>query len=563
MANVGDTIQTPEIGYKRFNCMNSNISYIGTFTNDSDSNNLKYTEKLNDQVVFYFYGTKLLILDNKTTNRSNNIKIDIDGVVDTYNNRGTTTSNYNTCVYMKDGLERKVHKVIITNASTDTIRRMGLQNIDIDEDGYMVYCDTNGKLYYDVTPIMTSNNTPSPYIANTNSYESYRFDAYKAFDDSITTAWTTNDYVDIGWLSIGNTRDKIRISSIGILAPYNFSSVNALTCAFRNFKIEGSNDNSKWEFIKEFNTGDYEKDVMKIFNFNQLKSYNYFRIYEENKDKGVRKYICASEIKLLIDVNLPFYLIQDNDNGKIYNYNKENNQLVEVTDFSILNEATMNNTCIDDLNKVLPLLSTLSNNLTLLSNQNNVVNISGIKRDKTKSMICTLEPISMNKFATIHSITGDYTIKNDSDIRFIFSFDKGATWKTYDISSSAWNDVNVNIPIKLYENFSDTDKTNWNTARDTILSEGISVQDLGNVDFQSVKINKLMFAVAFNRTAYSNTCTLKGLNINYDGLETYTQLGCGSNLSSYEAKVTITGDEVGVTTSSNQDKILVTMTTNI
>ena len=560
MANVGDTIQTPEIGYKRFNCMNFNISYIGNFSYGDDS---QYTEKLNDQIVFYFYGTKLLILDNKTTNRSNNIKIDIDGVVDTYNNRGTTTGNYNTCVYMKDGLERKVHKVIITNASTDTTRRMGLQNIDIDEDGYMVYCDTNGKLYYDVTPIMTSNNTPSPYIANTNSSESYRFDAYKAFDDSITTAWTTNDYVDIGWLSIGNTREKIRISSIGILAPYNFSSVNALTCAFRNFKIEGSNDNSKWEFIKEFSTGDYEKDVMKIFNFNQLKSYNYFRIYEENQDRGVRKYICASEIKLLVDVNLPFYLIQNNDNGKIYNYDKENNQLVEVTDFSILKEETMNNTCIDDLNKVLPLLSTLSNNLTLLSNQNNVVNISGIKRDKTKSMICTLEPISMKKFATIHSITGDYTIKNDSDIRFIFSFDKGATWKTYDISSSAWNDVNVNIPIKLYENFSDTDKTNWNTARDTILSEGISVQDLGNVDFQSVKTNKLMFAVAFNRTAYSNTCTLKGLNINYDGLETYTQLGCGSNLSSYEAKVTITGDEVGVTTSSNQDKILVTMTTNI
>ena len=103
MANVGDTIQTPEIGYKRFNCMNFNISYIGTF---SYYDNSQYTENINDQIVFYFYGTKLLILDNKTTNRSNNIKIDIDGVVDTYNNRGTTTSNYNTCVYMKDGLEK-------------------------------------------------------------------------------------------------------------------------------------------------------------------------------------------------------------------------------------------------------------------------------------------------------------------------------------------------------------------------------------------------------------------------------------------------------------------------
>ena len=72
-----------------------------------------------------------------------------------------------------------------------------------------------------------------------------------------------------------------------------------------------------------------------------------------------------------------------------------------------------------------------------------------------------------------------------------------------------------------------------------------------------------MFAVAFNRPSYADTCTLKGLNINYDGLTTYIQLAVGSDLSKYEAKATITGDTVGVTTSSNQDKILVTMTTNI
>lgn len=72
-----------------------------------------------------------------------------------------------------------------------------------------------------------------------------------------------------------------------------------------------------------------------------------------------------------------------------------------------------------------------------------------------------------------------------------------------------------------------------------------------------------MFAVAFNRPTYSDTCTLKGLNINYDGLETYVQLACGSDLNKYEATISITGDSVEVKTASNQDKILVTMTTNI
>ena len=252
------------------------------------------------------------------------------------------------------------------------------------------------------------------------------------------------------------------------------------------------------------------------------------------------------------------YLIKENSIYK--NLSEDKSNLIEISSDDI-SSILENKNGIIDLNDIVPFIPTLSKNWSLISNKKNKISIQGIKSDK--EMITTLEPLNMRAYDVIHNITGDYVIENNGVIKFIFSFDKGSTWKTYDVNNSEWNDVNVDIPIRLYENFSDTDKTNWNTARDTILSDGISVQDLGNVDFQSVKTNKLMFAVAFNRTAYSNTCTLKGLNINYDGLETYTQLGCGSNLSSYEAKVTITGDEVGVTTSSNQDKILVTMTTNI
>ena len=248
-----------------------------------------------------------------------------------------------------------------------------------------------------------------------------------------------------------------------------------------------------------------------------------------------------------------------NDNGTYKNYDNTNNVLTNVTDIDkVFTDKT--GIKMSMLNKLIPHFSTLSKGWKLISNKNFELTVNGIKSNT--SMIATLEPISMKKFETIHKITGIYNITNGA-IKLIFSFDKGSTWKTYDVTNSKWNTVSVNIPIKLYENFTDEDKTNWNDATNIILSDGISVQNLGNVDFQSIKTDKLMFAVAFNKPSYADTCTLKGLNINYDGLTTYIQLAVGSDLSKYEAKATITGDTVGVTTSSNQDKILVTMTTNI
>ena len=231
------------------------------------------------------------------------------------------------------------------------------------------------------------------------------------------------------------------------------------------------------------------------------------------------------------------------------------NALVEYTG----NINTFDTATVINPNDFIPFIDN-TNNYQLISEKPIKAIINGIKT--TKSMLATLEPISLTKYATIRKITATADITN-SDIKFIFSFDKGTTWKTYDVNNLKWNDVNVDIPIKLYENFSDDEKISWNNSTNTILTDGITVQNLGNVDFQSVKTDKLMFAVAFNRPAYSNTCTLKSLNINYDGLETYIQLACGSNLSKYEAMVSITGDSVAVKTASNQNKILVTMTTNI
>ena len=250
-----------------------------------------------------------------------------------------------------------------------------------------------------------------------------------------------------------------------------------------------------------------------------------------------------------------------NDNGTYKNYDDTNNVLTNVTDVDrVFTDKT--GIKINMFNKLIPHLSTLSKGWKLISNKDFKLIANGIKVNA--SAMATLEPLSMKSYASINSITTNYKIENNGAIKFIFSFDKGTTWKTYDISNSTWIDLNnITIPIKLYENFDDTDKTNWNNAKTEILTNGVDARNLGNIDFKSLTIDNLMFVIAFNRPSYADTCTLNKLNINYDGVAVYDQLAVGSDLSKYEAKVSITGDTIGVTTAKDVDKLLVAMTTNI
>ena len=359
------------------------------------------------------------------------------------------------------------------------------------------------------------------------------------FDGDYSGTWNTSNSF---YFNSADAYLEVELKNPTRIWAYGAYSDNEWNGALTIYKKENGsyiNVSNKYKQLRvNENPGDwyvlYEEIPVGIYKFTSLYRIDFEWFFEN-----------LFENKLLLKKNDKYMTIIDGN-------------LVEYTgDINTFDTATVTNA-----NDFIPFIDDIkNNNYQLISEKPIKATINGIKYDK--SMICTLEPISMKKFKTIHSITGDYTIENNGAIKFIFSFDKGTTWKTYDFTNSKWNTVSVNIPIKLYENFSDTDKTNWNTARDTILSDGISVQNLGNVDFQSVKTDKLMFAVAFNRPSYADTCTLKSLNINYDGLETYIQLACGSDLSKYEAMVSITGDSVEVKTASNQDKILVTMTTNI
>ena len=128
---------TVESGWQRIDCADSHINYDSSFT--LGSSNIYYSDILGAKIIFYVYSSNIRILDNKTsTNRSNNINVIIDNSLsEYYSGRGTTTGNEYTCVYERLSLEKSIHKIEITNGSTNSLTRIGLQCLDIDEDGRM------------------------------------------------------------------------------------------------------------------------------------------------------------------------------------------------------------------------------------------------------------------------------------------------------------------------------------------------------------------------------------------------------------------------------------------
>ena len=342
-------------------------------------------------------------------------------------------------------------------------------------------------------------------------YPCNTFDLYYTLDDSLNVNSELSKFKKAGTFKFNNTSDTLEeIKFDNILIGKKFMIIPEIQ------------DNSVAVVEFELWGNDFEGVILQS-------NKNYYSIDEKYYNSSTKNYNAISDLSA----------------SNFSNY--------EFNIYDLFDEITINEETFKPIDKF--------ESFSIISTSQNTLTVNGIKVDK--SMIATMEPLSMAAYETIHNITADYTTENNGAIKLIFSFDKGNTWKTYDVSTNVWNTVSVNIPSKLYDNFTSEEKSNWDSARDIILSDGISVQNLGNVVFSTETIKTLMFAVAFSRPTYADTCTLRGLNIKYDGVVTYIQLAVGSDLTKYEAKVRITGDTIGVTSSTNCDKLLISVVTNV
>ncbi|NFM30659.1 Ig domain-containing protein [Clostridium botulinum] len=138
---VGDKINEPEKGWKRYDDTNKNISYIGSgwgdssfFTEGRFGKTTKYVidPNANNKIQFSFIGSKIRTYGcGYDSMQSHNIII-IDGIKYDMGNWSQIANNVVGCSFEKTNLEFKKHNVEIEYGGS---ARIYLDAIDIDENG--------------------------------------------------------------------------------------------------------------------------------------------------------------------------------------------------------------------------------------------------------------------------------------------------------------------------------------------------------------------------------------------------------------------------------------------
>ena len=537
MANIGDQLTNPESGMKRIDDTFYAIKFSGNGWTSFNNGDINYNNgtghsnnKKGEYYEIYCYTSKFNIIANYANDLSNDIDVFVNSEKENISQYNSTTKT-KICIFKKEfEKKRLIHLKVVNN----TNNYITLDAIDIDEDGYIIYCDDNNKLYYDVTPIMTSNNTPSPYVAYTDNKYGSSWDAWKAFNGTnidADDAWNTNSNIDRALIQL-YFGSKTKVSAILINTRYISSSGNNPL----KIEVQTSEDGTQFETVNDFSNIQWGGDnSLNIFNLKNTIKSEYCRLECVSSSS---KTIILGQIRFLLAVDTPFFLIKDNSTNKIYNYDEDSNSLIEVTDISILKENALNNTCIYDLNKTLSLIDLRQSGIKILTNKNVKSKIKSIK--STKQLIIANNDFSTRMAENIDYFKFDYSLLNENCIiKTVISIDSGLTW--YSNIDENWTLLHNKVPLKSYEELSSDEKQQWDLFLNEVLEKGINIQDVENLDFNILNSEKIRFVYAIQIEDTNSEAILKNLKWQFDSIGTYEQLSPKT-----EVNIAMTNNEIKI-----------------
>ena len=155
MANVGEQLLQPESGMKRiddaFYAIKSTDTIHdsgGNVSGGNYNNTRTVLNKNSSKVEFYVYTSKLYILGDNYGGiyrcKEFNVSIDnIDEIIPYTCNETDKQYHPQILLYKKENMDKKIHHIIISLPNYVNDLDFTFDAIDIDEDGYMVYCDDN------------------------------------------------------------------------------------------------------------------------------------------------------------------------------------------------------------------------------------------------------------------------------------------------------------------------------------------------------------------------------------------------------------------------------------
>lgn len=134
MASIGQQLNSPEAGWKRYTFTNTFIKFTGNWSNNANYDMI--SPNRGDTVQFKFFGTKLRILVYSWSNRSD-MSISIDGGAPITFHGYLGVNQTNTLAFEQTGLTNGMHTVVITNLGTNTYATFTA--VDIDSNGVLMH----------------------------------------------------------------------------------------------------------------------------------------------------------------------------------------------------------------------------------------------------------------------------------------------------------------------------------------------------------------------------------------------------------------------------------------
>lgn len=409
--------------------------------------------------------------------------------------------------------------------------------------------------YLDITPSIMNTDENDDIKLTCSSYyttnqDSIPFPPYLVFNPDTAKSWNfqgVEQPTGCHWIKIQFKKKPIALSKI------NLKNGNFYACSIKNFKIFGSNDDVTY---KELYTGIHDvaelNDTMTEHEFNNSKKYTYYRInvldsnYSgNNKTYGGIGYLQLFTVanKFLISKDNKFYSIKD----ELYNIETKSYNPLDITtvtvqniidngfNINIINDSvTIGEETFKPLDKF--------DDFKVISDVNFNINLHGLKGKKELIVANNSFSVSVAKNIDFFELLNN--ISEGNSIKIVVSKDNGSTWSTF--KDGSWSIVNsLEIPLKFYNQLSEEELVKWNTAINTIFTEGIDSSLIKTIDFNLLKADTLRFAYILNKETLDSVCEMSKLKWQFDSIGKFRALSstdCFIDISEHNISITPSTD---------------------
>lgn len=299
---------------------------------------------------------------------------------------------------------------------------------------------------YKVSPIMTSNNTPSPYVVSA-SHTSGSLESWKIFDDNKinnSNRWASSNPSVQQWiqidLGVSETVDEYilttRSSNFGTESP-------------KKWFFSGSKDGFTWVLLDSRENQTWTASESKTFTFKNYTAYRYYRITVQ-ENGGSSDYVTIQEVELyktvinktLISLSSGEYKTFENSSWSTVSTLPPTREIFETKGIEDL--STVSQSAWELLSKEYSTVELV----TYVPEGNTVSNFSNTYEALEMNLQLKGLPVGQMVFSKKTVLYGNLTqaIVNQLDeglpngiIRLLVSFDRGETWRIY--SEGLWKEV--------------------------------------------------------------------------------------------------------------------------